>query len=245
MRELVKALEELRYYDRSPFGLFVAEALRSFGAEVTERRPTEEEAPHVAAAVGAYVELVAREDPFRDVLGPVYMEWSSRGQQQWQGQFFTPWDVCLLMAQTTMGEWEPSPAPDGGLWSVHEPACGSGAMLLAWLSLLVERHGPEALLLWHVEGIDLDLTVARTCALQVLANLAIRGWSIGRVIIRHGDSLRVKEFSTVLHASNGEDPEALPRAMAVFEVIRAAARATALLEEVGRAPDPEHAREVA
>ena len=84
-------------------------------------------------------------------------------------------------------------------------------MVLAVLSVILERYGPEALLLWDVDATDVDLTCARTCALQVLATLSLRGWSIGRIVVRHANSLSLEEFGVVLHATNGLDPEELPR----------------------------------
>lgn len=240
-KQLERALDDLRHDARYPFGLFVTESLRSFGVQVGDAGPAEELRPGVAAAVEAYRAAVLEEDPFIDILGPIYQEEASKGHRDMTGQFFTPWDLCRMIAQMQFSDWKPGPSPSGGLWTLQEPACGSGAMLLATFAQLVERWGPEALLFGHVEAVDLDLTCARTCALQVVANLALRGWSIGRILVHHGDTLKMEFRSVVLHATNDEDPEALPRMWGTVEMLAAVARVEALVREALPAreePDP-------
>lgn len=237
-KQLVRALDAMRQDVRYPYGLFVTEALRSFGVQVNDDEPHAELRAGVAAAVEAYRAAVLEEDPFRDVLGPIYQDEASKGHRDMSGQFFTPWDLCLLIADMQLGDWKPGPSPAGGLWTLQEPACGSGAMLLAAFAGLVKRWGPEALLFWHVEAVDLDLTCARTCALQVVANLSLRGWSVGRMLVHHGDTLRMEFRSVVLHATNGEDPEALPRMWGTLEMLAAVARVETLVREALPEPDP-------
>lgn len=237
-KQLVRALDAMRHDVRYPYGLFVTEALRSFSVPVGDAEPAEELRAGVAAAVEAYRAAVIEEDPFVDVLGPIYQDEASKGHRDMTGQFFTPWDLCLMIAQMQLGDWKPGPAPDGGLWTMQEPACGSGAMLLAAFAGLVKQYGPEALLFWHVEAVDLDLTCARTCALQVVANLSLRGWSVGRILVHHGDTLRMEFRSVVLHATNGEDPEALPRMWGALEMLAMVARVEALINEVLPDVDP-------
>lgn len=210
---LSRALDELRHGVRDPFSLFAVEALRSFGAPVPDDPPAAKLQPRVDAAVEAYRTAVLQADPFEDLLGLVYQEENSTGQRDMNGQFFTPWALCRLIAQAqVVNDWKPGPGPDGGLWTVYEPACGAGGMMLAVCAELVARfRTPEVLLLWDLTMEDLDLTCARTAALQILANLALRGWSIGRVTVHHANALSRARFSTVLHATNGRDPEELPR----------------------------------
>lgn len=218
---LTRALDELRHDVRYPYGLFVAEALRSFGAPVAEEKIAAKLRPRVDAAVEAYRAAVLEEDPFADILGLVYQEENSRGQRDMNGQFFTPWALCRMMARmNVVDDWTPGPAPDGGLTRVNDPAYGSGATLLAVCAELVDRfQAPGVLQLWEIWANDIDLTCARTCALQLLANQALRGWTIGRVVIQRGDTLRMEGFSTVLHTSNGPDPEAICRVWAEWEPV--------------------------
>lgn len=235
-KRLTHALDEMRHEDRYPYGVFVVEALRSFGVPLREAEPVDGISAGVAEAVEAYRAAVLEADPFSDILGPIYQDENSKGSRDMSGQFFTPWSLSTVIAQMQLGDWTPGPSPSGGLWSVQDPACGSGAMLLAAAAVLVEKHGPHALLLWHIDGVDVDLTCARTCALQFYANLALREWSIGRIVVRHANSLSLEDFGTVLHASNGPDPEELPRMWAELAPLVQAAgmirRIGALLDEV-------------
>lgn len=210
---LSKALGELRRDVRDPYSLFAVEALRSFGAPVPDDPPAAKLRPRVDAAVEAYRAAVLAADPFEDLLGLVYQEENSRGQRDMNAQFFTPWALCQVLARANVvDDWRPGPAPDGGLWSVYEPACGAGGVMLAVLAELVARfRTPEVLLLWDLTMEDLDLTCARTCALQIWANLALRGWGLGRIAVYHGNTISAEMFSCVLAGQNTEDPEALPR----------------------------------
>lgn len=235
-KRLTRALDEIRHRERYPYGLFVPAALRSFGLMVDETEAPEAVREPIAEAVDAYRAAVLEEEPFLDILGPVYQEENSHGNRDMSGQFFTPWELCRLMAGMNVANtWRPGPSPSGGLWRLHEPACGSGGMLLAVCAELIGRYRPEALLLWDIDAVDLDLVCARTCALQLLANLMLRGWSVGRLVVRHGNSLSLQQFGTVLHATNGPDPEELPRMWAelapLVEMAGIIGRVRALVDE--------------
>lgn len=195
--QLVKAITRLYHQSSAPFGMVVTEGLRAVGVPVTDPPPPEEIRGEVAEAVDLYCEI-AQEEPFRDVLGPVFEEVSSEGGRQMSGQFFTPWDLCVMIAGMQLGNWEPEPRPDGGLWSVSEPACGSGAMLLAFCAHLAREHGPAVLRMWSLHAIDLDLTLARTCALQLIVGLAATPAAIGALEVLHGDTLRMEMRSHVV-----------------------------------------------
>ncbi|HEX7050052.1 MAG TPA: N-6 DNA methylase [Longimicrobiales bacterium] len=200
---LVNRIIDLHRWTGDPFGVFAAEALRAIGVPVRESPPAEEDAVEdVHEAVALWLAMAAEAEPFADVLGPVYSEVASRGKVQRAGQFFTPWEVSVMIAELQLRDWEPRPNPSDpdGRWRILEPACGSGAMLLASLDFVRRRHGPDALRLWGVEAWDVDLTCARTCALQLLANLAMEDWALGELLVICGDSLRMEIRHIVAHA---------------------------------------------
>lgn len=218
---LVSSIVDLHRWVGDPFGLFATEAMRSIGLPVQDPPPEDEEVVEAAhEAVSLWLAAAAMEDPFADVLGPVYSEVASRGKRQRAGQFFTPWDLSVLIAELTLNaaNWEPGPNPKDpeGLWRILEPACGSGAMLLAAFAELVRRHGPEPLRYWYAQAWDIDLTCARVCALQIMATLMMEGWTLGEIVIVRGDSLSLEPGSIVLHATAATPlPDALPAAVPV------------------------------
>jgi hypothetical protein len=210
-RELTERITRLYRDTSSPFGTVVTEGLRAVGVPVSDELPAEEIRSEVAAILDLYSDTVLRAagagDPFRDILGPVFEEVSSHGGRQVSGQFFTPWDVCVMLAEMHLHDWRPALPPEGAtLWSVGEPACGSGAMLLGFLAHLYRHHGPSALRLWSVHAADLDRTLARTCALQIIANLAAIGAPIGALEVLHHDTLRVETKGVVVRMYARPDP---------------------------------------
>lgn len=102
----------------------------------------------------AFGELVAEMDtaPFADLLGPAYMDTLGTKGQKYGGEFHTPGPVCELMARVTLAA---SPLPESGPITVCEPACGSGAMILA-LAGALPRGDVRRL---RVTAIDINRTV--------------------------------------------------------------------------------------
>jgi len=89
----------------------------------------------------------------REALGPLYEEYAA-GRHR--GQFFTPWDVALMMGRMT--------APRG---RILDPACGAGVMLLAGARAAIEEGGQEALAECEFWGQDVDLTCCMLTALNL------------------------------------------------------------------------------
>lgn len=210
-RELIDAIAELHRHDGDPFGLFVEEALRFVlaftGHEVEPSALEEDVFEDVKPAIAAYLRAADRAEPFADVLGPAYSEVASRSRRDFSGQFFTPWAVSVVNARLNLGDWTPGPNPGDaeGLWRMLEPAVGCGSMLLAFLTVIVQDHGPEALRWWAVEAWDVDRTVARACALQVIVTLLEHRWGLGELLVLHGDTIRYEVHGVVMHAK-AEDP---------------------------------------
>lgn len=75
-------------------------------------------------------------DPFKDMLGPIYMELGSSSTQKWGGEFYTSHEVVRMMAKLTVGDVT---VPLDRPVSFCEPASGSGGMMLACAEHMVER----------------------------------------------------------------------------------------------------------
>jgi len=77
--------------------------------------------------------------PFTDVLGTFYMECGWASTRQARGEFYTPTDICKLLAKMTIGDvqtWVDRGTPV----KCHEPACGAGQMILSTAELFAPDH---------------------------------------------------------------------------------------------------------
>ena len=153
------------------------EQLEGFFAEL----PLADERPMPLAAAIAAVEkafaAAARDGRHPTILADIYQETRSLGTKQWQGAFFTPWELARLMAEIVG-------YPTGERW-VLEPTVGGGALLIAYLSGYRERHGARAARALTLIGVDID---ARSCQIA-RASLLIAGADPNQFWIFHGDSL--------------------------------------------------------
>lgn len=84
-----------------------------------------------------------------DFLGGIFHELEMHNEAR--GQFFTPFEVCRMMAAISI----PEPPRPGRLLRVGEPACGSGAMVLAFHAEL-SRQDPsiQARVYYHLADLD-------------------------------------------------------------------------------------------
>ncbi len=93
-----------------------------------------------------------------DGLGEFYQVLTSRGKSQWLGQYFTPSEVCNMMAIISGA----SDKLTGAGKTILDPACGSGRMLLAWHVLAPGNFQ---------YGADLD----PICAKMTAVNMCVHG----------------------------------------------------------------------
>lgn len=155
----------------------------------------------VTRAIGAYDDAIRNEEPFADILGPLYEELASHGSKQILGQFFTPWALASMMARMT-SPGDITHADRSRLKVACDPACGSGVMMLATASTILAESGNEALRGWSFHGCDLDPICARMMAVQFVANCASHRIEVGEVIVFCGDSIRVDHHKQlIVHAS--------------------------------------------
>ncbi|TAK93479.1 MAG: SAM-dependent DNA methyltransferase [Verrucomicrobia bacterium] len=128
-----------------------------------------------AEALGALVsEMESR--PFEDLIGGYYMEFAlSHKGQQWNGEFHTPKNICDMMARML---FDLESLPTEGPITVCEPACGSGAMILA----VGEACPPELRRRLRVTAIDIN----RSACDMAFINTTL--WGIPTRVI-HGNSL--------------------------------------------------------
>lgn len=83
----------------------------------------------VASKMFAIIVMALERNPDQDFLGKMYMTLNL--SNHWKGQFFTPYSVCQLMAESTIGDDVQKEIDEKGFISINDPACGAGATLIA------------------------------------------------------------------------------------------------------------------
>ena len=84
----------------------------------------------------AEVIMGMEQNPDQDFLGELYMLCELGNDAS--GQFFTPYDVCRCMVEISGGS-DPA-AENDGFFSVSDPACGAGALLIAFANLCRRKN---------------------------------------------------------------------------------------------------------
>jgi len=220
-----------RFPTHELFGWLLDDVLGSFGVPL--QYPPPKEAREVVLKMSStYASLVRENDPFSDLLGQLYMAIAYSSVKGAMGQYFSPPNLALMMAEMTIGASE---MPRGRAVRVCDPACGSGAMLLSAAAVVMRRHGQASLADLSLTGIDIDPLCSKMVAVQLMGNCAMHGFSLGEVLIYCGNALAVTEqWKVVMHATH-EDFDAAPPALhpARMEAVKAAAEQQRRQQMVG------------
>lgn len=125
--------------------------------------------------LAAQTVLALEKNPEQDFLGSIFMSLNLGNESN--GQFFTPYHVCELMAEVTMDDTVQKVEQDGYI-SVNDPCCGAGATLIAAIHAARKRLEKANINYQnHVLVIaqDIDMTVALMCYIQ-LSLLGVAGY---------------------------------------------------------------------
>lgn len=118
------------------------------------------------------------ENPDQDLLGEIFMTLGLGNEHN--GQFFTPYDVCRAMSALTIGDIAAQVERQGWV-SAADPACGAGALLVAFANeCRRQKVNYQQSVLCVAQ--DIDFTVGLMCYIQ----LSLLGCA-GYVVI--GDTL--------------------------------------------------------
>lgn len=104
--------------------------------EEREKRYREAAAKYKPEELNIFSEMLAlvveemERDPDQDILGELFMALGI--SDNWKGQFFTPYTVCRAMAAMTFDPNMQQQVQQQGWVSVNDPACGAGALLIAF-----------------------------------------------------------------------------------------------------------------
>ena len=101
-------------------------------------------------------------DPDQDFFGALFMGLNLGSH--WKGQFFTPYNVCRMLAEIQLHSLEDH-IKEKGWVGIHDPCCGAGALMIAARNVMVrEKLGPASAL--YVAQ-DIDRTAALMCYIQL------------------------------------------------------------------------------
>lgn len=135
----------------------------------------------IADGFGVLMQHFFYEGGYYDVLGDVYMQVRSAWAGSKLGQYFTPWPLCLMLAQMQIqGDELESKIAARQPITVHDCACGSGAMLLAAKAAVAAKHGRRAAQLVKCYGQDVDGTCCKMARIQLrmVDERFMRDWQI-------------------------------------------------------------------
>lgn len=119
--------------------------------------------------------LALEDNPEQDFLGSIFMRLNLGNEHN--GQIFTPYNICELMAETTMVDVLKKVNIDGYI-SINDPCCGAGATLIAGIHAAkkqLERVNLNYQNHILVVAQDIDETVALMCYIQ-LSLLGVAGY---------------------------------------------------------------------
>ena len=129
--------------------------------------------------------LALTENPNQDFLGELYMGLGLGNKKS--GQFFTPYNVCQLMAEVTIPEGDllESEIKEKGYITINDPCCGGGALLIAGANTAKERlkdskYDVNKSVVLFAQDIDF------LCALMCYVQLSVLEMP---AIVKVGDSL--------------------------------------------------------
>lgn len=112
--------------------------------EEREKMYLERAAKYTPKELNAFSEMLGEivldmeRNPDQDFLGELFM--ALELGNEWKGQFFTPYNVCRMMSAMTCGDDIAGRVERDGWVSVNDPACGAGALLIAFANECQRRH---------------------------------------------------------------------------------------------------------
>ena len=111
------------------------------------------------------VVLALSDNPEQDFLGSLYHYLNLQLEQK--GQFFTPYHICEFMSELQFaGDEKAEKLEEKGYISVNDPACGAGAMLIAFANV-ARKHGINYQKQVLFVAQDIDRTAAMMCYIQM------------------------------------------------------------------------------
>ena len=141
--------------------------------------------------LAAHTVMALEENPEQDFLGGIFMELNLGNGKN--GQFFTPYHICNLMAKIAVDDVSKE-IDEKGYVTIHDPCCGAGATLIAGVHEVRRQLEKKNLNYQNhvlVVAQDIDEVVALMCYIH-LSLLGVAAYiKVGDVFcnpIKEGDS---------------------------------------------------------
>lgn len=117
----------------------------------------------VPAKILGIIVMALENEAEQDFLGKMYMNLNLGNH--WKGQFFTPYSICKMMSQITVGNLDRQ-IEEQGYISVCDPACGAGATLIAAANTMKStKYNFQNHVLFV--GQDIDRVTGMMCYIQL------------------------------------------------------------------------------
>ena len=124
----------------------------------------------------------ALDEKMQDFLGDIFT--SAGFGNVHSGQFFTPYHLSKMMADVTLGDSIKSQIDETGYFTLSEPCCGAGGMIIALAEIMLEKgYNPQKQM--KFQGIDIDLKCCQMAYIQT-SLLGLRGE------ILHGNTITLE-----------------------------------------------------
>lgn len=131
-----------------------------------------------------YLAVKEHEDDPRDILGAIYHE--LRLNNEWNGQYFTPDNICRMMAML-LNPVDEDTVKRNGYITINEPTCGSGTMVIGAIWAMKQSSFDYRSKSFFVAQ-DIDIR----CVWMAYIQLCL--YQIPAVVI-HGNTLTMEEWS--------------------------------------------------
>lgn len=124
---------------------------------------SEEEFDLLTTATNSLLAIYASNEPFTDVLTELYGQYLGYDK----GQHMTPSDLSALLVELSLAGIKEQMNGENAIVIGDPTGCGTGAMILASIKHIYEKHGKEFLGYCDFVGVELDRTLAMATVVQV------------------------------------------------------------------------------
>ena len=132
----------------------------------------------IAAQMLGIIVMALEKNPEQDFLGTLYMNLNLASH--WHGQFFTPYNICQVMAKIIIGDCEEKIKEKGWI-SIGDPCVGGGAMLIAAANMMKHQE-----INYQQQVVFVGQDIDRIVAMMAYIQLSLLGCP-GYIVV--GDSL--------------------------------------------------------